>query len=242
MKNLQYKSVGEIKDVDVEKRIITGYASRVGNIDLVGDMIMPGAFTKTINERGPMGKNEIWFLHNHSTDSPLGKPSILKEDNYGLYFESKIVDTEIGSDILKLYNEGLINQHSIGFSTIKQNKVDATAGNPGYYQIQEVKLYEFSSVLWGANPDTPFMGVKSLDAQGLQDRFDKLYKQLKSGNLKDETYELLEIEYNFIKSEIFKLIDQEQKSEDTTPVEVNPVEIERKRQEEFLLQLKNSFK
>jgi hypothetical protein len=86
------------------------------------------------------------------------------------------------------------------------------------------------------------MGVKSLDAQGLQDRFDKLYKQLKSGNLKDETYELLEIEYNFIKSEIFKLIDQEQKSEDTTPVEVNPVEIERKRQEEFLLQLKNSFK
>jgi HK97 family phage prohead protease len=242
MKNLQYKSVGEIKDVDVEKRIITGYASRVGNIDLVGDMIMPGAFTKTINERGPMGKNEIWFLHNHSTDSPLGKPSILKEDNYGLYFESKIVDTEIGSDILKLYNEGLINQHSIGFSTIKQNKVDATAGNPGYYQIQEVKLYEFSSVLWGANPDTPFMGVKSLDAQGLQDRFDKLYKQLKSGNLKDETYELLEIEYNFIKSEIFKLIDQEQKSEATTPVEVDPVEIERKRQEEFLLQLKNSFK
>lgn len=242
MRNLQYKSVGEIKDVDFDKRIITGYASKFGNIDLVGDMIMPGAFTKTINERGPSGKNEIWFLHNHSTDSPLGKPSVLKEDNYGLYFESKIVDTEIGEDILKLYQEGLINQHSIGFSTIKQNKVDATAGKPGYYQIQEVKLYEFSSVLWGANPDTPFMGMKSLDAQGLQDRFDKLYKQLKSGNLKDETYELLEIEYNFIKSEIFKLIDTEQKSEDTTPVEVDPVEIERKRQEEFLLQLKNSFK
>lgn len=242
MRNLQYKSVGEIKDVDFDKRIITGYASKFGNIDLVGDMIMPGAFTKTINERGPSGKNEIWFLHNHSTDSPLGKPSVLKEDNYGLYFESKIVDTEIGEDILKLYQEGLINQHSIGFSTIKQAKVDATAGNPAYYQIQEVKLYEFSSVLWGANPDTPFMGMKSLDAQGLQDRFDKLYKQLKSGNLKDETYELLEIEYNFIKSEIFKLIDTEQKSDATTPVEVDPVEIERKRQEEFLLQLKNSFK
>lgn len=242
MRNLQYKSIGEIKDVDFDKRIITGYASKFGNIDLVGDMIMPGAFTKTINERGPSGKNEIWFLHNHSTDSPLGKPSVLKEDNYGLYFESKIVDTEIGEDILKLYQEGLINQHSIGFSTIKQNKVDATAGKPAYYQIQEVKLYEFSSVLWGANPDTPFMGMKSLDAKGLQDRFDKLYKQLKSGNLKDETYELLEIEYNFIKSEIFKLIDTEQKSEDTTPVEVDPVEIERKRQEEFLLQLKNSFK
>ena len=55
---------------------------------------------------------------------------IQKEDDYGLYFEAKIVDTEAGEDTLKLYEEGLINQHSIGFSTIKQNKVDATAGNP----------------------------------------------------------------------------------------------------------------
>lgn len=242
MRNLQYKSVGEITDVDIEKRIITGYASKFGNIDLVGDMIMPGAFTKTVNERGPLGKNEIWFLHNHSTDSPLGKPSVLKEDNYGLYFESKIVDTEIGEDILKLYQEGLINQHSIGFSTIKEEKVEPKNKNP-YYEIQEVKLYEFSSVLWAANPDTPFLGLKSLDAKDLSDRFEKLYKMLRKGNLKDESYELLEIEYNFIKSEIFKLINGREKSEIiTTPEIVNPEELIQKQQLEFLQQLKNSFK
>lgn len=240
MRDYKIKSEGEITEVDVEKRIVMGYAAKFGNIDLHGDMIMPGAFTKTITERGPQGKNEIWFLHNHSSDNPLGKPSVLKEDNYGLYFEAAIIDTEIGEDILKLYENGLINQHSIGFSTIKETIVEEGNQKP-YYQIQEVKLYEFSSVLWGANPETPFVGLKSMDAKGLQDRFDKLYKQLRSGNLKDETYELIEIEYNFIKSELFKLIN-ERESVKSTLEEVNPEELQRKMQIEFLKQLKNSFK
>lgn len=240
MRDYKIKSEGEITEVDIERRIVMGYAAKFGNIDLHGDMIMPGAFTKTITERGPQGKNEIWFLHNHSSDNPLGKPSVLKEDNYGLYFEAAIIDTEIGEDILKLYENGLINQHSIGFSTIKETRVEEGNQKP-YYQIQEVKLYEFSSVLWGANPETPFLGLKSMDAKGLQDRFDKLYKQLRSGNLKDETYELIEIEYNFIKSELFKLINDKE-SVKSTLEEVNPEELQRKMQIEFLKQLQNSFK
>jgi HK97 family phage prohead protease len=240
MRDYKIKSEGEIVDVDMTNRIVMGYAAKFGNIDLHGDMIMPGAFTKTIQERGPQGKNEIWFLHNHSSDSPLGKPSVLKEDNYGLYFEAAIIDTEIGEDILKLYENGLINQHSIGFSTIKESKVEEGNTKP-YYQIQEVKLYEFSSVLWGANPETPFLGLKSMDAKGLQDRFDKLYKQLRGGNLKNETYELIEIEYNFIKSELFKLINDKE-SVKSTPEIINPEELQRQVQIEFLKQLKNSFK
>jgi energy-coupling factor transporter transmembrane protein EcfT len=142
---------------------------------------------------------------------------------------------------LKLYEAGLINQHSIGFSTIKESKIEGKSAKDSYYQIQEVKLYEFSSVLWGANPDTPFMGMKALDAKGLQERFDKLYKQLKSGNLMDETYELLEIEYNFIKSELFKLINEREKSEEPTPIIIDPVEEERKKSVEFLLILKENL-
>ena len=242
MRDYKIKSEGEIKDIDVEKRIVTGYAAKFGNIDLHGDMIMPGAFSKTIKERGVNGKNEIWFLHDHDSSKPLGKPSVLKEDNFGLYFEAKIVDTEIGESVLKLYEEGLINQHSIGFSTIKEEKVEPKNGK-GYYEIQEIKLYEFSSVLWAANPETPFMGLKSLDAKGLEDRFSKLYKMLRKGSLTDETYELLEIEYNFIKSEMFKLIGSERKSDiETTPEIINPADLVQKQQIEFLEQLKKSLK
>lgn len=242
MRDYKIKSDGEVTELDLEKRIVMGYAAKFGNIDLHGDMIMPGAFKKTIKERGPNGKNEIWFLHDHDSGKPLGKPQVLKEDSFGLYFEAKIVDTEAGEDTLKLYEEGLINQHSIGFSQIKEEEIGGGKMN-SYYEIQEVKLYEFSSVLWGANPDTPFLGLKSLDSKGLEDRMEKLYKMLRKGNLKDETYELLEIEYNFIKSEIFKLISNREKSEIvTTPEIINPEEIARKQQLEFLEQLKKSLK
>ena len=241
MRDYKIKSFAEVTDLDLERRIVMGYAAKFGNIDLHGDMIMPGAFTKTIKERGPEGKNEIWFLHDHDTSKVNGKPTLLKEDNYGLYFEAKIVDTEAGEDTLKLYEEGLINQHSIGFSTIKESKVEEKGKTP-YYEIQEVKLFEISSVLWAANPDTPFIGLKTLDKNLLLDRYDKLYKNLRKGNLKDETYELLEIEYNFIKSEILKLVDEKRESNETTPEIIDPAEIERKNQLEFLLQLKNSLK
>ena len=241
MRDYKIKSFAEITDLDLERRTVMGYAAKFGNIDLHGDMIMPGAFTKTIKERGPEGKNEIWFLHNHDTSKVNGKPTLLKEDGNGLYFEARIVDTEAGEDTLKLYEEGLINQHSIGFSTIKESKVEEKGKNT-YYEIQEVKLFEISSVLWAANPDTPFLGLKSLDKNLLLDRYDKLYKNLRKGNLKDETYELLEIEYNFIKSEMLKLVDEKRESNEPTPEIIDPAEIERKNQIEFLLQLKNSFK
>ena len=241
MRDYKIKSFAEITDLDLERRTVMGYAAKFGNIDLHGDMIMPGAFTKTIKERGPEGKNEIWFLHDHDTSKVNGKPTLLKEDGNGLYFEARIVDTEAGEDTLKLYEEGLINQHSIGFSTIKESKVEEK-GKKTYYEIQEVKLFEISSVLWAANPDTPFLGLKSLDKNLLLDRYDKLYKNLRKGNLKDETYELLEIEYNFIKSEMLKLVDEKRESNEPTPEIIDPAEIERKNQLEFLLQLKNSFK
>lgn len=348
MRDYKIKSDGEVKDVDIQKRIVTGYASKFGNIDHHGDMIVQGAFKKTLKERGVDGNNSIWFLHNHSTDKPLGKPKVLKEDAFGLYFEAPIVDTTIGNDVLKLYDAGLINEHSIGFSTIKENKVtksfadypkevsdnakkgirlneengnkcatqvgkvrgqqlangeavsldtvkrmysylsraktyynadDETAcgtisyllwgGNAGltwsenklkevesdkkslsgdktYYEIQEVKLFEFSSVLWGANPETPFLGLKSLDNSQLVDRFDKLYKQLKSGTVSDETMQLLEIEYNCIKTQIGQLIKEEEEVvvEDTLETEdsIDEQMLIDEQKMYFLKQLKHSFK
>ncbi len=52
------------------------------------------------------------------------------------------------NDAIKLYEAGLINQHSIGFSTLKSDVNQKT----GVRTITELKLYEGSAVLWGANP------------------------------------------------------------------------------------------
>ena len=202
---LQTKGLQEqILDVDTEKKTVKAVWAAMGNIDLDGDVIMPGAFTKTIQERGPQGKNLIWALIDHEADlkHAIGKPSELYEENGKLIAVTKIVDTELGEDIITMYNEGLINQHSIGFS-IPKNKSEI---RDGVRYIKECVLYEGSAVLWGANPETPTLGVfKGMNAPAqlnASQRLEKMLKAFKHGKFTDETFQLIEIEIKQIQAMI----------------------------------------
>lgn len=192
MKTISFKNYdATIQDLDVASGIVTGYFSKFNNIDLDGDVIMPGAFTKTIAERGPQSsKPEIAYLWQHDTCKPLGKLMVLKEDNFGLYFEAKMSDTTYGQDALKLYRDGVITQHSIGYQVIKS--VETQSDEMEVEQIFEVKLWEGSAVTFGANPNTPFTGFKSI--QEREDRIKTLVKAIKNGNYTDETFGLIEFE------------------------------------------------
>lgn len=195
-----------IEDVSKDSRTVKVVWARIGNVDLANDIIAPSAFTKTIAERGPMGKKLIWALSDHhaSFKNVLGKPSELYVDGDKLVAVVKIVDTEHGEDMIKFYDEGLINQHSIGFETIKSEYNSDTQ----LRTITELKLYEGSAVLWACNPETPTLDVmKSIDEQKqtITDRIEKLTKSLRSGTYKDETFSLLEIQLKYLQAEIAML-------------------------------------
>lgn len=170
-------------DVDTTGKAVKVAIAHIGNKDRDGDVFTPEAFTKTLQERGPSGTNEIWHLtdHNASLKSALGKFSELyKEGNY-IVGVSKFKETSLWKEIWPLYESGDINQHSVGFSVVKEQKNESA----GYNEITEVNLWEGSAVLWGANPVTPTMEVfKSLNKEEqinqIQDRFKRLRKGLKS--------------------------------------------------------------
>lgn len=203
----QYKDIfnikmdgGNVLDVDNTQKRVKAVWARCGNIDLDNDIIVPEAFTKTIKERGPKGKNLIWSLVDHcpSMDMAIGKPEELYIEGDMLIAITPIVDTEKGEDMLKMYEDGLINQHSIGFATINSD-VDKN----GVRTIRELKLYEGSAVLWGANPETPTLDVKSeFKRKGLSDRLENLLKSFKGGRFTDETFSLMEIEIKRIQKEL----------------------------------------
>ena len=187
---IQYKNHnGGLKDVDVKGRTVTGYFSAFGSKDSDGDIITPGAFLKSISENGPAGSNRIQFLWQHDVTMPMGKPSILKEDPYGLYFEAKVANTTWGNNALSLYDAGVINEHSIGFQTIQSS--DKGTHN----ELTELKLYEGSAVTFGANPNTPFTGMKSEQQKNeFIKKLDSLLKGVKSGALtSDENSYLLDL-------------------------------------------------
>jgi len=173
----------EVKDAD--EWIVSGYLSAFGNIDSDGDMIMPGAFKKTIAEWGPQGIGRIKHFMDHDNTKLIGVFTVLKEDDYGLYYESQIGDWNDGVDFYKKVKKKAITEHSIGFRTIKKEKSE------GHTKLTEIKLYEGSSLNGhGANQFTPIMGFKSM---GDMDAYwDRLEFAVKNKTITDE--ELLRIE------------------------------------------------
>ena len=230
-KHFEVKNVlDSVKDVDTVSRKVKVVISRMGNKDLDGDIIQPGAFTKTISERGPGGSNLIWHLTDHKPDlkSAIGKFSEIYTENDTLVGITNIPNTTWGNDVMEFYKSGMINQHSIGFRTIKEEQVNK--GEDSYNSITEIMLYEGSAVLWGANPLTPTLSVgKSATKEDLNTEFEQLQKEwslllksVKSGNFTDETFELIEVRINQNQER------QKQLFEMLTTQPVNTVEPEKK--------------
>lgn len=191
----------EFKDVDQKQGIVTGYFSAFNNVDSDGDIIRKGAFTRTIRENGPKSsKPRIKHLLNHSPYQPLGNLLDLKEDDYGLYYESKVGTHTLGVDFLKMVESDLIKEHSIGFRTLKRNQLQDYEGymkNPGggWFELIELKLYEGSSLTaWGSNEATPLTGVKGMKEDELKQRIERLEKFCRNTDASDETIELLLLE------------------------------------------------
>lgn len=181
-----------IKDLSVSDRTVTGYFAAFGSVDYDEDSFAPGAFDKTIAEWGPDGRNKIVHLYQHDTRMPLAKPKVLRADDYGVYFESQFATTSFGNDALKLYEAGVINEHSVGFQILRSDPV--TREGKSFQEIKEVRMWEGSTVTFGANENTPFMGMKSLTKAQLTERIDKLTKAVRNGTFTDETFHLLEIQ------------------------------------------------
>jgi HK97 family phage prohead protease len=174
-------------DSDMKQGIVSGYFAMFGNKDLDGDVIEAGAFTKTVMERGPQGKQLIKYLLDHDKNKVVAKINNLYEDNKGLRYEAKIGSHAAGADFQKMIESELINQHSFGFRTIKEQFDQEAKAN----LIKEVMMYEGSAVQFlGANPETTFIDLKS-EADAFE-YLSRLEKFVKTSDATDETLEKLE--------------------------------------------------
>jgi HK97 family phage prohead protease len=187
----------QLRDIDTEKRSVAGYFAVFGNTDLDGDIIERGAFTKSIKERGPEGKQLIKYLLDHDKTKAIGKLTKLEEDERGLYFEAKIGTHALGNDFIEMLKSEIINQASIGFKTVKEQYDQVTKAN----RIKEVMLYEGSSVTFlGANPEAGNTWFKSMD--DALEYLAKMEKFIHNSSATDETLEKLETQLKSLLSQL----------------------------------------
>jgi len=205
------KSIGGIvKDIDVKNRVVTGYFASFDTLDSDGDVFQKGAFKKSISEN----TKRMMHLLQHDVMKPIGRPEV-KEDNYGLFFKTEFTPTALNvkyiEDTLNLYEAGIYNEHSVGFQTVKQHQDRESKSN----FITEVKLWEGSTVTWGANSNTPVQGIKSQfkTKQDIVEKIDTINKAIRKGNFADETFEQLELFNEQLKS---LLLDEPSNDTQTT--------------------------
>lgn len=183
-------------DVDAKTKSVKIAIAELESVDRDSDIFSTTAFDKTIKERGPQGTQEIWHMadHGYSLTSALSKFKELYRDGKYIVGVSEYRDTALWRDtIWPLYEAGDINQHSVGFRTVKSGQYSETVR-----EITEAALWEGSAVLWGANPYTPTLGVsksmiKPEQVEAEIKRFDLLIKSIKAGRF-DEDNSLLLLE------------------------------------------------
>jgi phage head maturation protease len=213
---------------------------------------MPGAFKKSIKERGVESSATAKIKHamfHDLTQLPFKPTKIEEQVRDGmtvLYFESKAANTTDGDDALEKYREGIYDNHSIGFSYLRDKiamvengskefaqalsivtNPDMMKDEPYAFIVDEVKLYEYSTVGFGANDYTPFLGFKTKDIDVLKemikDKITKLYAAVKSGRFTDETFIELEIQCKQLEQIMYDLTDMKPTIKDTLIEPLNEV-------------------
>ena len=150
---MDYKTLGfEVKKKG-DSGEFEGFAS-TSDLDQGGDIVVKGAFAKTLTERG----SRVKMLWNHKSDMlPIGKFSMLEERDGGLYVKGKVADTTMGRDVKMLLADDAIDSMSIGFVP-----EDAEYNDEGVRLIRELKLYEVSLVNFPMNEKAVVTQVKNL--------------------------------------------------------------------------------
>ena len=151
---MNFKTISTQIKAESEKNIVSGYGSIFGNVDSHNDIVMKGAFAKTLKER----KSKIKMLWQHNLKEPIGKMLDMYEDEKGLFFQAKVSDTDMGKKAMILMRDGVIDELSIGYHTIKEDY--DSKKNVNY--LKELKLYEISTVTFASNPLAQLTDVKAL--------------------------------------------------------------------------------
>lgn len=143
--------------IKVEENQCAAYFCVWGQKDDKGTGWMKGAFTKSIQDRGPKSKakQKIAIVNQHDLRDPIGKPIDIVEDDFGAYVVFEWADGEAvpsAKRIRSLVADQIMNGWSFGFDYIwdkmTYDEVQETVW------IKEADLYEISPLLFGSNRNT----------------------------------------------------------------------------------------
>ena len=137
-----------------DERTIEGMGSIFNNVDHGNDMVMHGAFAKSLSSRKPA------MLWQHKQDHVIGVWDDVRETSQGLFVKGRILETQVGNDAYTLAKAGALTGMSIGYG-VKDSSYDKKSG---VRQLKELALHEVSLVTFPMNDLATITSVKNKPA------------------------------------------------------------------------------
>lgn len=154
---IEYKTFPLSLKIVGEDGVFEGELSVYNNVDFGEDIVRPGAFTKTIKEKNGV----VPMLWQHDPKLPVGVNLLADSGNAltnrGVLNLEKQLGRETLSDLRMWQKYGMRFGQSIGYETIKENRLQK-----GARELLELNLWEGSLVTFGMNPLAGVTSVKQL--------------------------------------------------------------------------------
>jgi len=148
---LTIKSVSESGEFE-------GYGAVFGNKDSYDDIVVPGAFQKSLKEWQEKGRQPA-LLWQHQMDEPIGVYTEIREDDVGLYVKGRLLidDDPLAKRAHAHMKAGSLSGMSIGY-VVNDWEYDETKKA---WLLKEIELWEVSLVTFPANDQARISNVKS---------------------------------------------------------------------------------
>jgi HK97 family phage prohead protease len=153
-------------------RKVKGYAIVWGSKNDYKEIVIRGATLNSLNARGvgSTGGNPILILNQHNQEQPLCRPTVLFEDDYGLYFEGDIIESVgYANDVVEQVRQGVVKQVSYGFNYVWDKMVYDDVEDA--YILKEIKLGEISLVTFSSDEKAQLRSFKQLQEDAILAKF-----------------------------------------------------------------------
>jgi hypothetical protein len=140
-----------------------GYGSVFGVKDSYSDIIVPGAFAKSLAAWQEKGRLPA-LLWQHNMSEPIGIYTEMREDETGLFLKGRLLidDDPLAKRAHAHMKAGSLSGLSIGY-VLNDYEYDKTKDA---FMLKEVDLWEVSLVTFPANDEARISDVKSLLERG----------------------------------------------------------------------------
>jgi hypothetical protein len=136
-----------------------GYGSVFHVEDYYKDVVMPGAFTKSLSSWKSKGAMPA-LLWSHNHDSPIGVYEDMTEDEHGLLVRGRLLidDVVLARETYALMKAGAVGGLSIGYRPVVEEYDHKSSIN----RLKELDLWETSLVVFPANEAAQVIGIKTV--------------------------------------------------------------------------------